>query len=138
MSEQFDTDAEQYPRILRLHTDDGPVVELEIAVTPDAVKGRLRIWDVPTSPPPLTDLSTCVLREEISARDKLAQWWAGARTDQQLYAAMQNVYDSRATRWNRAQTAGTAAANAAAATVPEVDLATLTATYRRATLMALP
>ena len=138
--EQWDSGAGS-PRTLRLRTDDGPIVELDMVTNDTTVKGKLRIWDpsVAVPSPPLGDLSGCTLREEYGASDKLAQWWANAnRTDAQLWTAMSTFYSNKKPRWDQVSAAATAAANAATSIVPTIPLDALTAAYRRATLAVLP
>lgn len=136
MTERYETTAGQ--RYLRLRTDDGPVIELTLAVTDATIDARVAVYDADASVP-LATMAGAVLRERRGVVDKVARLLLKANPDpEDLWAALGQAYTQHKNRWNKALTAAQSAADAAAAAAPEVDKAALVRDIVRSTVDRLP
>lgn len=136
MTERYETTTGQ--RYLRLRTDDGPVIELTLAVTDATIDARVAVYDADDTVP-LATMVGAVLRERRGVVDKVARLILKANPDpEDLWTALGTAYTAHKNRWNKATAAAQSAADAAAASAPEVDKAALVREIVRSTLERLP
>lgn len=136
MTEQWDT-ATGTRRLMRLRTDDGPIVELDYTIDPGTISAYLSIYDPPQGVSvSLNDLSVCRLRERRGVVNAVARLLLQSASDAALWAAMADVYGRRQPKWALALRAAQAAASAAAETVPTVDQPALAEEIARQALAA--
>lgn len=120
MSERFET-TDGTTRILRLRTDDGPVVELALSVTARTIDAQVSFFD-PFPGGALSELGQGRLRERRGVVLAIAKLITKATPDpEDLWTAMATAYNRHATRFAKARNAAQSAADAAAAAAPEID-----------------
>jgi hypothetical protein len=124
-------------RTMRLRGTD-TVVELVAVVSDTGAAATLNLYDV-TGPLDAdgASMNNAVLRESRPATGLLLDWVGRGRQDQALWAALKSAGDTSTERRQTADEAASAAVDAVAAVVPDVDRDELADAVRRVALAAL-